>query len=44
MREMTTAVPGAAPSTERGQIALAGRRYSVERDFGRLPRGMAPAR
>jgi 6-bladed beta-propeller/NHL repeat len=32
MREMT------------GRIALAGRRYSVERDFGRLPAGMKPAR
>ncbi len=41
---MTTAVPVSAASTERGQIALAGRRYSVERDFGRLPAGMAPAR
>ncbi|HEY1782147.1 MAG TPA: 6-bladed beta-propeller [Roseiarcus sp.] len=28
----------------RGRITLAGRRYDVERDFGRLPTGMAPAR
>ena len=28
----------------RGRITLAGRRYDVERDFGRLPAGMAPAR
>ena len=27
-----------------GRIALAGRRYSVERDFGPLPAGMKPAR
>jgi streptogramin lyase len=38
---MTTAV---STSAERGQIALAGRRYTVERDFGRLPAGMAFAR
>jgi peptidylglycine monooxygenase len=43
MRDMTT-VPDSAASMERGQIALAGRRYSVERDFGRLPTGMASAR
>lgn len=28
----------------RGRITLAGRRYDVERDFGRLPAGMAQAR
>jgi len=41
---MTTAVPGAATSAARGAITLAGRRYSVERDFGRLPAGIKPAR
>jgi hypothetical protein len=41
---MTNAVPGAASSVERGQIMLAGRRYTVERDFGPLPADMAPAR
>ena len=41
---MTTAVPVSTASAERGRIALAGRRYSVERDFGRLPAGMKPAR
>ena len=41
---MMTAVPVSVASAERGHITLAGRRYDVERDFGRLPAGMAPAR
>ena len=41
---MTNAVPDAASSAERGEIALAGRRYTVERDFGLPPPAMVPAR
>ena len=41
---MTTVVPGVAASTERGAITLAGRRYGVERDFGRAPAEIKPAR
>ncbi len=40
---MTPAAPP-APAAQQGAVVLAGRRYTVERDFGRGPSGLAPAR
>ena len=40
---MTPAAPP-APAAQQGAVVLAGRRYTVERDFGRSPSGLAPAR